>query len=380
MREVIRSFFIVALLGFASVASAQLPPEIMADKYLIQAEQLLDKKDQAGALKVMEKILALQKEHSLTLPDEFHFKYARVALSVDSTRIALESVNKYLSATGKEGEFYQEALALLIEVKRDEISAENTCTGKPAGSSCWMALANHPECYVWNSNLQKDVTATWTGECSNNKARGMGTLTWAVTDGDSLKITGTLTGHLQNGKPHGQWVERFADGDVFEGPYVDGKPHGQWVLRSADGDVFEGPVVDGKPHGQWVIRFLDGDVFEGPVVDSKKHGQWVKRDSDGGMDGNTNPAATPSQTQGGQGQDPMQQALQNIENVCGEKYRDNFADNDHYRFYCLAAFKDYCALKRAQSSEARSKLRASLQQNCAVLKNVDADSKCSYCK
>ena len=93
-----------------------------------------------------------------------------------------------------------------------------------------------------------------------------------------------------------------------------------------------------------------------------------------------NSATTPSQTQGGQAQDPMQQALQNIENVCGEKYQGNFSNDDHSRFYCMAAFNDYCALKRAQSSDAISKLRASLQQNCAVLKSVGADSKCSYCK
>ena len=97
-------------------------------------------------------------------------------------------------------------------------------------------------------------------------------------------------------------------------------------------------------------------------------------------DGNINSAGPSSQTQGGQAQGTMQQALQNLENVCGEKYQGNFADNDHYRFYCLAAFNDYCALKRAQSSEAINKLRASLQQNCAVLKSVGADSKCSYCK
>ena len=97
-------------------------------------------------------------------------------------------------------------------------------------------------------------------------------------------------------------------------------------------------------------------------------------------DGNINSAGTSSQPQGGQRQDQLQQALQNLENVCGEKYQGHFADNDHYRFYCLAAFNDYCALKRAQSSEAISKLRASLQQNCAVLKSVGADSKCSYCK
>ena len=121
MREILRSFFIVVLLGFSTIASVQLPPEVIADKYLVQAEQLLEKKDYVAALNVMDKIIALQKEHNLTLPVEFHFKYARVALSADSIKIALESVNKYLSATGREGEFYKEALALLLKAEGYEV-------------------------------------------------------------------------------------------------------------------------------------------------------------------------------------------------------------------------------------------------------------------
>ena len=88
----------------------------------------------------------------------------------------------------------------------------------------------------------------------------------------------------------------------------------------------------------------------------------------------------PLAVQIGQAQDPMQQALQNIENVCGEKYQGNFSDNDHYRFYYMADFNDYCALKRAKSSEAINKLRASLQQNCTALKKDGLESKCPYCK
>ena len=96
MQKLLRSFFIVVLLGFFTVASAQLPPKIMADKHLIHAEQLYAAKDYAEAFNVMEKIIALQQEYNLTLPDEFHFKYACAALAADSTRIALESVNEYL--------------------------------------------------------------------------------------------------------------------------------------------------------------------------------------------------------------------------------------------------------------------------------------------
>ena len=65
MQRVNRSIFILFLLGFFTVASAQLPPEMMADKYLIQAEQLHAAKDYAGAFKVMEQIITLQKEHNL---------------------------------------------------------------------------------------------------------------------------------------------------------------------------------------------------------------------------------------------------------------------------------------------------------------------------
>ena len=97
------------------------------------------------------------------------------------------------------------------------------------------------------------------------------------------------------------------------------------------------------------------------------------------------PSDTPSQTQGGQSQtaptgDPMQQALQNMEAVCGEKFRSGFTANDHARFYCLAAFGDSCALKRAPTEGARTRLRASLARNCGVLTGIGAAGKCSYCQ
>ena len=124
MRQKLTLFLIPVFFSLLAVASAQLPPEIMVDKYLIEAEQLHTIKDYVGAFNAIDKALALQKKHSLILPDEFHFKYAQVALSADSTRIALESVTRYLSATGKEGEFYKEALALLIKAEGIPISAE----------------------------------------------------------------------------------------------------------------------------------------------------------------------------------------------------------------------------------------------------------------
>jgi len=268
---------------------------------------------------MMNKIIALQKEHSFTLPDEFLFKYAQVAFSVGSIQIAFESVSKYLSAE-TEGEFYKEALALLVkieeELKESEFSPEKTCEGKPIGSSCWMALTDHPECYFWNPDLLRGQTMmTWSGECSGGFAEGKGILTGnykqaqIAVDTSYVESRIEATGHLQNGKKHGQWVERhfsshwpweeeglyvngqrhgewvtrYWDGHVDKVPYVKGKRHGQWVRRDSSGVVLrEGPYVDGKAQGHWVEPSSRREQEEGSYVDGKRHGHWVIRSSDTG--------------------------------------------------------------------------------------------------
>ena len=110
----ISSIFVLFLLGFFTVASAQLPPKVIADKYRVQLEQRLEKENYKAALKMVEKILVLQKEHSLTLPHEFHFQYAQVTFSTGLFQTAVDAVKKYLAAAGKKGTFYKEALAFLF--------------------------------------------------------------------------------------------------------------------------------------------------------------------------------------------------------------------------------------------------------------------------
>ena len=120
MPGVIGSVLVAVLLGTLTAAAAQLPPEIMADRYLLQAERLIAEKNHKAALEVMDKIVALQREHGLTLPDEFHFKYAQIAMSAGSSKAALDSVNKYLATAGRGGQSYREALELLEEAEQEE--------------------------------------------------------------------------------------------------------------------------------------------------------------------------------------------------------------------------------------------------------------------
>ena len=216
------------------------------------------------------------------------------------------------------------------------ISAGEMCAGKPIWSACWKELANQPGCYVWVYSLEPARTVTWSAECAGGLAQGQGTLTGHKTG------TYTGTGHLQDGKMHGQWViriangyvneisfvdgkrhgrwvERFANGDVHEGHFVDDKMHGQWAYRFANGDVHEGPFVDDKRHGQWVIRFANGDVHEGPFVDDKRHGQWVERFANG--------------TQSGHWLIPFSgSSVREVPHEDGKKYHrwDNFSADDYY--------------------------------------------------
>ena len=114
MQRMIRSIFVLFLLGFFTVTSAQLPPKVIADKYRIQVRQLLEEKRYITLLNIMDEILVLQKEHSLTLPHEFHFQYAQVTFSTGLFQTAVDAVKKYLAAAGKKGTFYKEALAFLF--------------------------------------------------------------------------------------------------------------------------------------------------------------------------------------------------------------------------------------------------------------------------
>ena len=145
IRRVIGRVCVAVWLGCIAATAGQLPPEIQVDRYLLRADRLMEAKDPKGALEVMGKIVALQKEHGLTLPEEFHFKHAKVAFSAGEVQEAVDAVHTYLLDAGREGKFYREALELLEEAEQREqlqswIGTDKTCAGQPKGSACWMEL------------------------------------------------------------------------------------------------------------------------------------------------------------------------------------------------------------------------------------------------
>ena len=228
--------------------------------------------------------------------------------------------------------------AQLIEAAGEAIQAIDLA------AECWHQLDSHPGCYVWNSGLRAEETASWSGACGGSVAEGEGVLTWAYPEGASVyegalvggkrhgrgRVTsgfgrveeGTYANGLRSGRwrityrPHGpaaaaaqrggiavgsvtegiyangrrtgMWVERHENGDVTETPYVNGEIHGTMVWRrKQDGDGVETPFVNGERHGTQVLRYGTGTwaetVTETPYVNDKEHGTEVQRNADGNV-------------------------------------------------------------------------------------------------
>ena len=104
--------------------AAQLAPAVQADLYVVQTDAYLDENDYAAAKEAMGKIITLSKQHDLTLPDEFHFKYAQVLELAGEHEEAVASLTRYLELTGKTGQHYREALRLMHQAMQAEAVPE----------------------------------------------------------------------------------------------------------------------------------------------------------------------------------------------------------------------------------------------------------------
>ena len=115
----LKSVWVIAVcLGCFTAAAVELPPDVMVDKHLLQARMLSEEKDHKGAREALDRVVALQKEHDLTLPEEFPFQYAQTALAAGAVQAAIDSANRYLSSTARAGKHYREALELLLKAER----------------------------------------------------------------------------------------------------------------------------------------------------------------------------------------------------------------------------------------------------------------------
>ena len=121
----VRGVSLALLLALAACTprSAELPPAIQADRHLMQAERQIGDGDYTAALASLDRILALQAEHALAIPDAFWFKHGQVSHEAGLHAQAVESVTRYLVAAGQGGEHYLAALELLDVAEAEAAAA-----------------------------------------------------------------------------------------------------------------------------------------------------------------------------------------------------------------------------------------------------------------
>ena len=116
----------------AATPRIQLPPDILADKYLRQAEQLVREKDSEGARKAMQELIALQQAHGLKAAPEDHFRYAQIWSAAGAPEQAMEAAVRYLQIRGREADHYEDAIDLINRAEARQARGESGA-GSPAG-------------------------------------------------------------------------------------------------------------------------------------------------------------------------------------------------------------------------------------------------------
>ena len=119
---------LLVLSGDASLAG-QLPPEAQADRYLLQAEDWIRQQDFTAAKGALDRIVELQEEHGLTIPDAFWYRHAEVSQRVGLQEEAIESATRYVTLAGRAGEHYVDALRLLNVIEEARRRAEAVVAG-----------------------------------------------------------------------------------------------------------------------------------------------------------------------------------------------------------------------------------------------------------
>jgi len=112
----IKSTFCTTIILFVlatNTIAANLPPEILADKYILEAKKRVIEKEFSAAEKSFEKIEKL----NIKVPDAFFFHYGKILSKTGKAIKSVDYLVKYLQISGNKGQFYHQTLELLIEME-----------------------------------------------------------------------------------------------------------------------------------------------------------------------------------------------------------------------------------------------------------------------
>ncbi len=208
--------------------AAELAPDIQADRYLVQAERQIRSGDLAGALATLDRILGLQAEHGLEIPDAFWFKRAEVSRQAGLHALAVESATRYLEAAGRSGEHYMAALELLDVAELATATAERVARGElpamvviPAGRFRMGCLSDDDDCGRYEKPVREVAIASF--------ALSKHEVTFAQWD--ACVSGGGCGGHRPD---DGGWGR--ADRPVMNVSWEDAQSYVSWLSRQTGGE------------------------------------------------------------------------------------------------------------------------------------------------
>lgn len=89
-------------------------------------------------------------------------------------------------------------------------------------------------------------------------------------------------GYFKNNIPYGHGIRKFANGDLYDGEYVDGYQTGQGMfICQEQGWKYEGEWHMGRMTGQGTCQWRDGTMYKGAWVNCAKEGHGVLTYADG---------------------------------------------------------------------------------------------------
>ena len=110
----------VAVMPIVFAQEKELPPEIQVDILISAAKKDILAGKWKDAVQVLEDALKL----GVKLPGEFHFHYGKALFKTGNYDESLPSLTSYLTLVGKDGEYYEEAVTLVVDAKNEQEDAK----------------------------------------------------------------------------------------------------------------------------------------------------------------------------------------------------------------------------------------------------------------
>lgn len=139
----------------------------------------------------------------------------------------------------------------------------------PACAAGAEATFGKADCKVVNPYPQQGEKVRWSGACKDGYAHGPGSLDWLVR--------GMLPSHYEGNLTRGRMDDsngylRDAEGNQYEGAFVDGEQHGMGIEQRVDLTRYEGEWKHGRFDGKGKVVYADGSRYEGQWLGGRIHG------------------------------------------------------------------------------------------------------------